>query len=89
MPESDLGTMKIITKILANISPMSDFPLLWYTVYFTDCTDVDVQADSLEEAEQTAHEVTKKEIPVDRIIPHEIESTEKRRFQFLPNHEPL
>ncbi len=56
---------------------MSQEPLLWYTVYFTDKTSVDVQADSLEEAEQEAHEKTGKNTPVDRIIPREIEPPDR------------
>lgn len=56
---------------------MSQEPLLWYTVYFTDKTSVDVQADSLEEAEREAHGKTGKNTPVDRIIPHEIEPPDR------------
>lgn len=41
-----------------------------YTVYFIDGTSVDVVADSLEEAEQAAHEITGKDTPVDVIVPN-------------------
>lgn len=41
-----------------------------YTIYFVDGTSVDVIADSLEEAEQAAHEIIGKDIPVDVIVPN-------------------
>jgi hypothetical protein len=44
--------------------------IMGYTVYFIDGTSVEVIADSLEEAEQAAHEIIGKDTPVDVIVPN-------------------
>lgn len=51
--------------------------MLAYTVYFVDGTSVDVVADSLEDAEQAAHEETATDTPIDCVVPHEIEPSDR------------